>query len=174
MFTAGTSDQDNIPQINHNADDSLGLMCSVSVIPDCSEGTLIHQPQLVSSLKCVACDIGDLPSDAHKCTLCHQNVHIIPGCSVTAGEGYGDKRVCSECHNDKNKSATLPLQACENWKGLGTYTTNRSRGRYLGAQKRIIKDMLNFENPKKIPILKNGSVMGLQFVKLKKNKNNLG
>lgn len=40
----------------------------------------------------------------------------------------------------------------------------------MGAQKHAVKDMLSFEVPRKIPILKNGSVLGLQFVKVENTK----
>lgn len=86
--------------------------------------------------ECVACNTGNLSSEDQKCTICHRNVHLIPSCSVTAGdeEGYGDKRACKGCYDDKRKCATLPLQATENWRGQGIGTKKTSRGRYLGRR----------------------------------------
>lgn len=117
---------------------------------------------------CAACK---LPSQNLQCAICNQSIHAGSACSVAAGaEEYGDKRICKECYGDSKKCEILPLQACENWKGQAIEAKKRSRGRYLGARKHEIKDMLKFENPKKIPILKNGSVLGLQLIKLQDTK----
>lgn len=112
-----------------------------------------------STTACPVCSNGDFPSEAHKCIVCSKNVHVISGCSVSAGEeeGYGEKRVCLECNRNSSKHTTIALQAVENWKGKEPASTKKRLSRYLGGKKLAIKDAIMFKSPRKITILKNGS-----------------
>ncbi|XP_055308869.1 uncharacterized protein LOC129572793, partial [Sitodiplosis mosellana] len=75
-----------------------------------SFSALGDQPELIDSSMqiaqqntCVACKLGDLPGGAHTCIKCMKAIHVIDGCSYSAGqeEGYGEKRVCYSCYFEK-------------------------------------------------------------------------
>lgn len=60
------------------------------------------------------------------------------------------------------------MQTEENWKGLGSKRKNAAR--YLGECKQKIADRLKFGSIDKIPMLKNGHLSGLEFLKIGRSK----
>lgn len=95
--------------------DDNGMGDAVDVSED-SGG--VHLPILDSA--CLACKDGNLPTGAHKCIICSQEVHILPGCSESCGEaeGYGENRICTSCCNKKiiqKERMISEMKHCEKW-----------------------------------------------------------
>lgn len=75
--------------------------------PQMCENEIVEHP---IQIECIACSNGHLPSEAHTCMDCGENVHIFPECSISIGdsEGYGEKRICMTCSRSKERQKIVP------------------------------------------------------------------
>lgn len=119
------------------------------------------------NIECPVCINGDEPTGAHKCYICHKNVHAIDACSTPMGEeGYGQKRICKRCEIFGNANEIIATREIEDWRGLASKTS--SRGRYLqrgNPEQDFLLDKLQ-----KIPIIKNGGNVSVKAVKIGNEK----
>ena len=60
------------------------------------------------------------------------------------------------------------MREIENWKGQGENNTKRRPAMYFGANKEGVKEALQFERHRNIPIFKNGSDMSLKLISFQK------
>lgn len=136
--------------------------------------TSFGESNLSTKPQCIACIAGQTPS-AHHCIRCKKPVHLLNGCSVPiAGmpEGYGQSRLCLMCSliSPADTAEFVSQQHVENWGGLGIPGEKKSRGLYTSENGRKVKDLLNLPKSGGLPVLKNGSSMGLQPLKLDNNR----
>lgn len=128
------------------------------------------------SIVCPACANGDKPGGAHKSFHCDRAIHALDHCSVPcssddSSEGYGQSRICLDCFSTLLPESTRVEAAkkFEDWGGEVSKNSSNKRkrgGLYLGGNSKYIKDKLNFENHRSLPILKNGSNLDIKAVHL--------
>ncbi|XP_036326593.1 uncharacterized protein LOC118739408 isoform X1 [Rhagoletis pomonella] len=140
------------------------------IVASMSEGeNQITQSTLNEDEECEICKTICLPGSGYPCVLCSNVVHRKCSKAINEEGNYSQKRMCKNCSHDNHKGARLALKSCENWRGEGIEKVSKP-GKYLGRNKSAVKDSLTFETFKKIPILKNGSSMGLEFTKIGNSK----
>jgi len=116
---------------------------------------------------CPACANNDLPSGAHICVICKTAVHALEQCSTSINEeGHGQKRICLFYSSHKSSHKILASQEMENWRGLNDEKNTKSKSKYLVKSHHVIQDSLTWSKSIKLPIIKNGSTMELQAIKL--------
>ena len=72
-------------------------------------------------------------------------------------EGYGEKRICHDCSKNGNVQQNIDLDQ-ENKENLPRKKkTYRPAAKYLGERKNDIKDILQWDRNRAIPIIKNGN-----------------
>lgn len=97
-----------------------------------------------------------------KCIVCKQNFQ-----KNVLSE---DLEICITCLKDENMPERLALQEREDWRGKGHTPKKRKTAMYLGDNKLAVKEALQFEKHRKIPILKNGNNFDLKLVTLANGK----
>lgn len=113
------------------------------------------------NIECPVCINGDEPTGAHKCYICHKNVHAIDACStLIREEGYGQKRICKRCEIFGNANEIIATREIEDWRGLASKTS--SKGRYL--QRGNPEQDFLLDKFQKIPIIKNGGNVSVKAV----------
>ena len=155
-----------------------------------------HTIQIIeNSNNCPACknekeltqnEKNDPLTGSHFCVLCKQRVHALDACSVPINEeGYGQKRACLLCWNDKDFKKNMALKDFENWGNFGVInekieeskkrkisqstemkSKKRKTGLYLGEKKSTIKDKIAIEPCKKLKTLRNGNDKNLSSIRL--------
>lgn len=83
-------------------------------------------------------------------------------------EGYGQQRICMDCHNIINLQDIIATKEIEDWRDLAT-AGPKSKGRYLQKDS-IQHEFLLDTNVRKIPIIKNGTNISLKSVKIWKKQ----
>ena len=120
---------------------------------------------------CPACADGNMPGDAHKCYVCAKPVHIFIECSTPLEgeeEGYGERRICNDCgKNDNVQNIDIQLDEESKENTPRKKKTYRPAAKYLGGRKHDIKDTLQWERNRAIPIIKNGNSPQLAPVTIK-------
>ncbi|XP_039304607.1 uncharacterized protein LOC120357646 [Solenopsis invicta] len=117
------------------------------------------------------CSKGNEPGGAHTCTVCGKPVHALDFCSVPVdgeNEGYGQKRLCLQCHTQENVNDIIASQDFEDWGGQisAAQKPNKPKGTYLKnsyAQNALLLHSKFID----VPIIKNGGDVQLKGVKNK-------
>lgn len=86
--------------------------------------------------------------------------------SIDDEEGFGEKRLCVSCSKDDQIVQGLALRKKENWRGLANSPKKKKTAKYLGENKNAVKEPINFDRHKKIPIINNGKFHCLILVLL--------
>ena len=87
-------------------------------------------------------------------------MHIFIQCFIPLGgedEGYGEKRICHDCTKNRNVQNNIDLDQENKENSQKKKKTYRQAAKYLGERKNEIKDTLQWERNRAIPIIKNGN-----------------
>lgn len=122
---------------------------------DAEDGLLNESNNLTA---CIVCRDGNFPSDAHTCIDCKKNVHIISGCSFPIGsqEGYGSKRICVACHEEKRKMSQAQDAAEMNFEEQWAKKPKTKRSAYMKPNPAF--NIMSETKQQKIGLLKNGNL----------------
>lgn len=132
-----------------------------------SEQFIMTDNNVEINVECSVCANEDKPTGAHKCYICHKNVHAIDACSIPYGEeGYGQERICKRCERSGNVNEILATREIEDWRGLASKTSSKSRYLQRGNPE---QDFL-LDKLQKIPIIKNGGKLLVKAVKIGNEK----
>lgn len=151
-----------------NADDPDDLQLESPLKNPAETGT-------IEESSCSVCARFGSPQGGHLCDICNEPVHAISPCSVAIGseEGYGTRRRCMKCHQDKSTPQIVAARELEAWRREGlpeTETGKKRRAKYLGGSKHEIKDKLMFEENKNLPIIKAGDTNTLKALEIENEK----
>lgn len=125
-----------------------------------------------------ACSCGSKILMFYSCKMCQRIIHLTDDCSVLSStEGLetvtSSWRVCFSCNESKDINYQIALNEMENHHGLALKESEKSEKKrkslYLGDSSSKISDVIDFSSDRsKVPILKNGFSMKLEFVVIAK------
>lgn len=91
-------------------------------------------------------------------------MHIFIECSIPLegeDEGYGEKRLCHDCAKNGNVQNSIDLGQENKENSHRKKITYRQAAKYLGERKNDIKDILQWNRNRTIPIIKNDNSLQL-------------
>jgi len=100
----------------------------------------------------------------HTCYVCKKFVPV-------GEEGYGQQRICMDCHNINNLQDIIATKEVEDWRGLVRADT-QSKGDYL-QKDTVQNEFLLDSNIYKMLIMRNESNLSLRPVKIGKDRYSL-